>query len=84
MLDEWEGEVIIKVRERSRQSEESISKCKDSIKSTHLQFLQDFQRQYVLVPADKASNNVTVVCKKYCLDVVIMELQGDSTVANRT
>ena len=29
---------------------------------------------FVLVPADKANNNVIVVCKKCYLDVVIMEL----------
>ena len=28
----------------------------------------------MLVPADKASNNVIMVCKKYYLDVVIKEL----------
>ena len=33
----------------------------------------------VLVPADKASNNVMVVCKKYYLDVVIKELSLNNT-----
>ena len=30
----------------------------------HINYLHDFQRQFVLVPADKAANNVIVVCKK--------------------
>ena len=34
---------------------------------------------FVLVPADKANNNVIVVCKKYYLDVVIMELGSTNT-----
>ena len=34
---------------------------------------------FVLVPADKASNNVIIVCKKYYLDVVIRELSSTST-----
>ena len=34
----------------------------------------DFHGQYVLVPADKAANNIIVVCKKYYLDVVVSEL----------
>ena len=31
------------------------------------------------IPADKASNNVIVVCKKYYLDVVIKELSLNNT-----
>ena len=30
----------------------------------HINYLHDFQRQFVLFPADKATNNVIVVCKK--------------------
>ena len=33
----------------------------------------------MLVRADKASNNVIVVCKKYYLDVVIKELNLNNT-----
>ena len=33
----------------------------------------------MLVPADKPSNNVIVVCKKYYLDVVIKELSLNNT-----
>ena len=33
----------------------------------------------MLVPADKASNNVIVVSKKYYLDVVIKELSLNNT-----
>ena len=29
---------------------------------------------YVLVPADKAANNVIVVCKKYYIDTLVKEL----------
>ena len=36
----------------------------------HINYLHDFLRQFVLVPADKAANNVIVVCKKYYLDVL--------------
>ena len=40
----------------------------------HLDYLNKLHDNFVLVPADKATNNVIVVCKKYYLDVVIMEL----------
>ena len=38
-----------------------------------------FQHKFVLVPADKAVNNVIVVCKKYYLEVVLSELNTTST-----
>ena len=31
----------------------------------------------MLVPADKASNNIIVICKKYYLDIVLKELKQD-------
>lgn len=33
----------------------------------------------MLVPADKASNNILIVCKKYYLDVVLKELDTNNT-----
>ena len=45
----------------------------------HLDYLNKLHDNFVLVPADKATNNVIVVCKKYYLDVVIMELCSTST-----
>ena len=45
----------------------------------HLDYLNKLHDNYVLVPADKANNNVIVVCKKYYLDVVIMELGSTNT-----
>ena len=44
-----------------------------------LDYLHAFQHKFVLVPADKAANNVIVVCKKYYLDVVLSELNTTST-----
>ena len=45
----------------------------------HLDYLNKLHDNFVLVPAYKATNNVIVVCKKYYLDVVIMELGSTST-----
>ena len=33
---------------------------------------------YYVVPGDKAANNVTAVCKKHYLDVVLSELQANN------
>ena len=45
----------------------------------HLDYLNNLHSKFVLVPADKAGNNVIVVCKKYYLEVVIKELSSTST-----
>ena len=37
--------------------------------------MHELQSKYVLVPADKAANNIIVVCKKYYLEVVLKELR---------
>ena len=36
--------------------------------------LHKLQTNYVLVPADKAANNVIIVCKKYYIDTLVKEL----------
>ena len=41
--------------------------------------LDNLHDKYVLVPADKAANNVIVVCKKYYLDVIMRELSITNT-----
>ena len=45
----------------------------------HLKSLRQLHSKYVLVPADKASNNVIVVCKKYYLEIVLREVNATTT-----
>ena len=45
----------------------------------NLDNLNKLHDNFVLVPADKASNNVIVICKKYYQDVVIKELSLNNT-----
>ena len=33
-----------------------------------------FQKKFVLTPNDKASDNVSIICKRYCVKVVIKEI----------
>ena len=40
--------------------------------------LRELHKEYVLVPADKASNNIIIVCKKYYTEVITNELAGKS------
>ena len=45
----------------------------------HLKSLQELHSKYVLVPADKASGNVIIVCKKHYLEVVSEEVNATTT-----
>ena len=40
------------------------------------QGIQEFHRKYVLVPADKAANNVVVVCRLHYVNTFEQELDG--------
>ena len=40
------------------------------------QGFQEFHRKYVLVPADKAANNVVVVCRLHYINTLKQELNG--------
>ena len=39
--------------------------------------MKRFHEDYVLVPADKASNNIIVVCKRYYIEVMIHEFRDN-------
>ena len=73
VLSEWECKVHECIDERIKLLKtKHINKRKKHILRTerHLHSLRDLQHDYVLVPADKAPNNVIVVCRKYYMDVV--------------
>ena len=46
--------------------------------------LTDLHKHYVIVPADKASNNVVFVCKAYYFNCLKKELDLDVSVTNST
>ena len=55
-----------------------VNKRKKHVLKSRLH-LSNLHENYVLVPADKAANNVIAVCKKYYLDVIVNELKSSST-----
>ena len=84
ILSEWSNVVIdklkskvhkikLKHKHKQRNYKKQVLKNKAC-----LDYLSDFHRQFVLVPADKASNNIIIVCKKYYLDTVLKELDTKS------
>ena len=75
-LSEWKDQIKELVVER-------ISSLKEKIRSPKQKILSDpdvkdtlrrLHDDFVLVPADKAVNNVIVVCKKYYIETLIKEL----------
>ena len=67
---------------------ERISSLKEKIRSPKQKILSDpdvkdtlrkLHDDFVLVPADKAANNVIVVCKKYYIKTLIKELGINTT-----
>ena len=44
--------------------------------NSNRQGIQEFHRQYVLVPADKAANNVVVICRLHYANTLKQELDG--------
>ena len=69
------------------QIEERISKLKQNVKHPTGKVLQnvdvkaclsDLHNKYVFVPADKAPNNIIIVCKRYYIETLIKELRLDN------
>ena len=65
------------------QVEERISKLKQNFKQPTGKVLQnvdvkaslsDLHNKYVFVPADKAPNNIIIICKRYYIETLIKEL----------
>ena len=40
-----------------------------------VQYLQNFHKKYVLVPIDKAANNVAIICKRHYVEVILKEIR---------
>lgn len=83
VLDEWECTVIKRIKEKvnrirrkHRHGNKRVGKqvLKDK---KHVDYLRSFHGDHVVVPADKASNNIIIVCKKYYVEVIKQELKQD-------
>ena len=66
-LDEWECRILETIQtriDRIRKKDKNPRK-RNVLSDKHCkEYLEDFQKCFVLVPADKASNNALIVCKK--------------------
>ena len=78
-LKEWKVSIFKIVDQRIKFYSQNTNLLPLNPKSTfrHLkQGIQDFHRKYVLVPADKAANNVVVVWRLHYINTLKQELSG--------
>ena len=75
-LSEWKDHLKELVTDRisNLKGHFKSPKCKVLDQPDVKDTLHKLQTDYVLVPADKAANNVIIVCKKYYIDTLIKEL----------
>ena len=74
ILNEWEFKVNECVKKRIASF---INRRKGHVlrNKQHLRSLEELHSKYVLIPGEKAAQNVIMVCKKYYLEVVLEERQ---------
>ena len=75
-LSEWKDQLKELVTDRisNLKAHFKSPKCKVLDQPDVKDTLHKLHANYVLVPADKAANNVIVVCKKYYIDTLVKEL----------
>ena len=75
-LSEWKDQLKELVTDRisNLKGHFKSPKCKVLDQPDVKDTLHKLHANYVLVPADKAANNVIVVCKKYYIDTLVKEL----------
>ena len=75
-LDEWECKVIgiVKARIDRLKQKKYCRNTRVLSERSCKEYLNNFHKRFVLVPADKAGNNVLIVCKKYYIEVILKEL----------
>ena len=76
VLSEWINEIgsivdrkIDKLKKQTKQPPDPVLH-KPDVKAC----LNDLHEKYVFAPADKAANNVIIICKQFYLDVIVKEL----------
>ena len=75
-LSEWVKSIGEVVKRRIRRLKHSVNTRSESIfRDPDVVFeLSRLHENFVIVPADKASNNYTFVCKRHHVDILIVEL----------
>ena len=85
-LSEWIKSIRHLLKRRMYIAGRSINKKPKSVFSDTdvTEHLADLHNRYVIVPADKASNNVVFVCKTYYFEFLQRELDLDDSISKST
>ena len=78
-MKEWKLSIFNIVDKRIKFYSQNTNLLPSKLKSSfrHLkQCIQEFHRKYVLLPGDKAANNVVVVCRLRYINTLKQELNG--------
>ena len=80
-LEAWSETVKLIISNRiSNLEHRSFRPCHKILEDPHIKaYLTELQSKYVLVPADKAGNNIIFVCKYYYVHTLMEELGINST-----
>lgn len=87
VLKPWISVVSEKIRIKisSLKKTRYIKEASEVLKSTEcLKYLDKLQSQFVIVPIDKASGNIALVCKRFYAQVLIKELGLDGLSGSKT
>ena len=76
-FDNWIQQIKLKVAEKTR-----LLKTRTKIKATKpvlkdedvIRYLADFHLKYVIVPIDKAANNIAIICKQFYVNRLLKEI----------
>ena len=85
-LSEWVKSIADVLKRRIRRLKRSVNIRHESIFCDHevVRELSRLHENFVIVPADRASNNYTFVCRKYYVSILIEELGLNSLPGNPT
>src|SRR5215469_2166557 len=78
-LDDW-SKLVFDAVEKKVNKLKTIRKFQPSCRTKILErkdvkdYLKNFQKDFVFVPTDKASNNISIVCKKFYIQVLLKEV----------
>ena len=76
-LQLWKTKIIQKLDEKITSLRERIKLHKTNPvlrQEEVVEYLKTLHNKYVLVPIDKAANNVAIICKKYYTEVILKEI----------
>ena len=74
---EWKRKILQEVKNNiiSLKHQIKVHKTNPVLKQDAvIEYLNELHEKYVLIPIDKTTNNIVIICKKYCVTVILKEI----------